>query len=324
MNHKRILPVKTLLVSVAVLLLSACGGSGGGASGTDGEYVGSRASATLNRDNTLEFTPLLYGQTQASVTFLGRSSSSDSSFNGILSEINTLKRLVGSERDANGSALQARTVSEVEDCTYGGTLESTGDFDESAGTGAINITLTDCEEDRGIVLNGAVSVIVESSSDSETDTININGLSVMQNGVSYSQTGVLTSYWNDSETHIIETLNLVTTNNTTSDQSYLQDFYYELKDDEVSLSGKLYLSGEGHVTISGSSDLSLLGDADSPLPGSGFIYLKGSNGSIARISGISGDYERFTLELDEDGDGIFEATSIQDLSADELTDLVDS
>ena len=331
-KYKGILTSRALLVGATVMLLSACGGGGSGSGdisdrGTDSDYVGSRASAALTPDNTLEFTSLLYGQTDASNLLLERSSNADSSFKGILSEINTLKRLVGGDRSIGESKLQARAISETEDCTYGGTIAGVGNVDESSETGTIKLTATNCEEESGTILNGVVRLTIESSDNPESFTLEIDDLSITQNGASFSQTGVLTSYWKSSEDgsvdHIIETLNLVTTNNTTSEQVYLQDFNFEEKDGAVDLSGKIFLSGEGYVTVSGSSDLSLWSEADSPLPQNGFIYLRGSNGSTARISSIPGDYERFTLELDEDGDGVFESTSIQDLATDGFINLVD-
>lgn len=329
-NHKKILPVKTLLVSAVGLLLAGCGGGGGSTSvnpDPDSEYVGSRSPATLNRTNVLEFTSLLYGQSDASDILLGRSGSSGLSFTGILAEISTLKRLVSGSRVTGEPLLQARTVSETVNCTFGGTLKGVGDVNESTETGTIKFTFTNCEEESGVVLNGVASQTVHSSSDPESYTLKMDGLSITQNGASYSQTGVLTYYWENStdgsEPHVIETINLVTTNDTTSEQAYLQNISVEQVGGTAALSGKLYLSGEGYVTLSGSSDLDLSSD-DVSLPVDGFVYLSGAGGSTARIASLSYDFERYTLELDEDGDGLFEATSIQDVTADELTDLVDS
>ena len=339
----------TQLVSTLTLfsLLTACGGGGsdsgnGGASPPDAPkdanqaYTGARTPALLDTENTLRFSRLLFGTSSASGT-LQRPDDSASTMvdaTSISQSLNTLAIRTSTQHN-----LQQRSVSDAEDCTHGGNITATGEVDDSALSAVLKLTFNNCEDDLGTVINGSMDQVINSIYDydlgtPDSYTVSFDGLTITQGSVSFSQTGSV-DYFLSLDTnnfHYIkkETINLTSTNNTSGAASYLEDYNIESRraylsePPESTVSGKAYLHDEGYITISGSdplnwapSDTSDLNAQENIPARSGYIALTGASNSEAKVSPATlnnseASESEYRIDLDADGDGVYELTSIQD------------
>ena len=337
MNNGITLIQRVTITTGISLLLASCGGGNDNPNipsinpDADAAYTGSRDPALLTRPNTLQFVNLLYGNTLTSDGLLNRPVKSEPSFTNILSEIKSINHLIGSKQPSEGEGeVSARSVSQTVLCAYGGEVSGGGEINDSAQTESLTYTFTNCEENEGVILNGVTNRTIHSSSAPYSHTIKFDQLSISQNGNKYTQTGTLTYREdnNSSETRVLETVNLVTHDIGSDQRSYLNDVVFDSTypfgggPGTALVSGELYLSDQGYISLSGTDDLSFEHPEDyTPLFGS--IYLDGASDSQARIRSTE-YYMQTNIDLDQDGDGSFEASSIQYLAEDTLVELTDN
>lgn len=323
--------IKIFLISgITAFSLASCGGGGDSSDEKkftpltpkpDELYTGSLDPALLDTNNTPLFSNLMVGVSGAEIQSRPIEES-----NGFLPNQTTLFTKIAEKTRSirTASSLQARTVSDSSSCEYGGTASLIGEVDDDSETGALVITFQNCQLVEGTVLNGQTSETITSAHDPEVSSLAYDKLSITQDGESYLITGTIDysdAYSNDSGIRTqTEVINLASVDNASGISTYLKDYTiisesgFEV-DDFSSITGKAYISSEGYVTLSTSSDyLSRIYD-DNVIPNQGYIYLMGASTSKARISSIdatSSLVSDYRLDLDENGDGVYELTSIQD------------
>jgi len=262
----------------------------------------------------MEFIAALFGR-GSSDNFIP-SSSTETSARISKAELNTLQsQFVLSKisnrhvfKSDNGNYLQ-RTVNESSNCYQGGSVSITGQLNNS-NIGRINFELNNCTED-GLTINGTMSMNVtqyDSVSDEPSAfTLSFNNLSIKSQGEVYSALGTQ-SYIRDN--NYIET---ITTNMLQIDNNnkhiLIKDFITRNEDLYTEFTGKIFLEDHGYIDITTPEAVRV---NDTRLSYVGYIQLTGAASSKAKIApeftGIFSDKHR--IDLDADGDGIFEYISI--------------
>jgi len=336
---------KTLKIGLysgtAALLLSSCGGGGGGSTSgytlldpkPNRTYTGSKDPSLLNQTNTALFASVIVGDAIPTDTLLKSETQSGSLLQNqteLLAQLSSTTRKIGSN-----SILLNRAVSETVACDLGGEASAAGDVNDEESTGVIIYTYKDCQLEEGVVINGKSSETINSNYDPEIYTQAFDGLKISSGGESYELTGTLdyssTFTYEGSSTILTEkqVANVTTIHSPSQLSTYLQNYtstkvtYPDLIF-VYSLSGKVFLSPEGYVTVSNSSDYFPNHESASVIPKQGYVFMAGASQSKARISNAGQDNsyrDDYRLDLDENGDSIYELTSIQDSSSSEVTDL---
>ena len=327
--------IKRILLSSAIALtLSACGGGGGSNDNSsskkltpdpDGAYTGGTNPALLNASNTPTFASIIAGQS-SSTDFLSRDEAQNNSVLTNQSEL--IDKLTQTIKPASTSnSLQARSVSETTACEFGGSVSVAGEVDDSAETGILIYTFKDCEIEDNTIINGLASEEVHSRYDPESSVLSYDDLKLSQSGESFTLVGTIaytTEYSvradGNEETTEKQITNLASTHASSGLTSYLKDYtsmrYLSYNEEQQSVSGKIYLSTEGYATVSTSSDYSTDSHSGSIIPRQGDLYLTGASLSKGRIRNSANEQIYYTLayrlDLDTDGDNIYELTSIQD------------
>lgn len=338
--------------------LVACGGGGGGSSDSSSEvtqpttfstkssadshyvglaedaYQGVSSSANLDESSLLNFASFIIGtedESDASVPVIASASDEKLpispktiSLLRAQSPVSEVKRLAGAKTSPkdNGVLVTASSIDEelidvddLIDC-YSGSVRYTGELDQH-GIGVLNVSFNNCEYD-GVTISGTGHISYESQySDDYT---------WYYNGVRTSFGGEV-SIWNGYVDHTVgsngeyTSLRNLTISDVASGEQIRYHNYFDSFDPstgEVNISGQLYMSEIGYISLV----------TDSPLVFNGSEFVAGrlsfdaqtTNGEVYFQSSSA-----IILSLDEDNNGDFEAgvllTSTSDLEADNLEEL---
>lgn len=346
-NHKKLFSLLSIIG-----LLTACGGGGGGGSGTadvvnitqiainaDTAYTGSRNPALLDESNTMKFMQLIVG-TQAAdddLNFQYRQQANenrnDSNFLKIQQDFKKTAELTTGFRN---NSLANRVLSETISCPLGGQAIIRGDSNKPD---EATVTYQQCQSTDSVIRNGKSSLVVSEYSASDPDTpqdfvITFEGLSVSFGGVESMYTGTYQyetdiGTYSSSSSSVLANVHIKNLN--TNEQIYLSNLLTRRDDsggnsnstyeDSSAVSGHIYFGNHGYVQVSSSDNL-VLRDTLTPIE-KGFILLKGASNSKARAralySGSDGDFDLelgdHRVDLDKDGDGIFELSLTHDNSS---------
>ena len=310
--------VFTLLIGAS---LTACGG--GGNSGNSSQavadtaaaaistYSGNRDIAILNSANTLKFADVMLGTSDLN-SIVGRAASNETTadaYSGILSIAHSLTNLANTQRQK--SNLANRSVSGSEQCARGGSYSGNGEVDDD-GLGWITYNLNNCVSDDGVTLNGQMTMYVDSDglNNVSSYTLTFSQLSAMANGVTTIQTGNLRYYEVYPPNGVIRsTLTIFSTNSNSSEEYLLDEVVTENGSSSDYVSGKIYISDEGYVTLNSSNDFSFITSTNLPLEGA--MFMQGGSNSRARITNHSSI--SYTLDIDSDGDGVYDSSQVRDV-----------
>jgi len=312
--------IRCLCAIASTILLAACGG------GSDGEktaqeansvsYSGFETPAKLTTENSYEFLNkvLLLNNTDA----LAKSTASSAPAQNIsISPAQTMLSKVAAGIKVT-DPYQARSVSETDTCSNGGTARTIGNINDSSSTGTLNIVLQNCNNGSG-VLNGNLEMIVTRSNPNhqqpEVYELNFDDLSFrvgsttisLSGNQSYNYTeGVATTISNILETSS-DDKQLLIENFTVIDNTleYLYLDASELRGETGNnISGRIFISDYGYVDVYTNKFVSLVNTQ--VLPYSGNLVLKGDSSSLS----AKADFSHIQVQLDENGNGVSELVSI--------------
>jgi len=327
-----LIKLKALLGLSILILLSSCGGGGsGGSSSNDGEnttapvtltlanveakYTGQTTKAFLDRESGLAFAQSFFGGDYNN-TLAGRSAETSENTLGTLRLQSALSHIgqrsaVSQGYTVDNQRYQMRTVSESESCSEGGSATISGEIDDTSSTGFLTYVFNNCIND-GVQLSGSLQMDVfefdQDVSQAISYDLSFDNVSMVYLSESNNLVGIQ-SYRRDSENQPITTTNMVQTYS-----SGRQVFSKNLKSESngSELSGSLYLSDHGYVDIITVDGLII---TDSIFFAGGELNFLGAASSQLKMTS---SYNQSALEptlridLDDDGDGIYESTSLQD------------
>lgn len=324
----------TIFISVQAV---GCGGGGDDSSSSNPTpkslYTGNANPAILDESNSIRFVEILFGNALNS-TPLTKSRPVIVDNNSIMLNqsvvISNISEIIINH--AAPSLLQARAILTTEHCFHGGTMHKEGTLDDDDDTGTVRLTYTDCEAVEGIVLSGRATVSTFSTNYPKSEKITLNELSVQQEQTNLVMTGTiegLVDFDDERDKYRrFETRNILSVNTDTNISSLLENVEIEINGSAFentetgSISGKIYLENEGYVSLTASDDFIPYFDGRDLYPQNGTTYLTGASNSKARLTHIVepsfGSYpadigtdSEYRLDLDKNGDGVFELTSIQ-------------
>lgn len=197
----------------------------------------------------------------------------------------------------------------TENCKHGGSVSTTALVNPTTGFDAITLNFTACRHNFVSQFDGKMKLTVDEYDlhNSPTRyTLSMADLLHTKGLIKNSLTGTIVFV--EGANAVTSTANLYRFNHNTNTQYYLQNV--KLIDGLTdSLSGRIYRSNDGYITLSSSP--SLVTD-DEGAPSQGQFYLHGADGSSIKMSKLSDPvfYDYVSTELDEDGDGTYEQQSL--------------
>ncbi|TQV73394.1 hypothetical protein FKG94_16960 [Exilibacterium tricleocarpae] len=336
-------------LGLAAGLLYGCGGGSGGSS-DDGEspdttvtFAGLTTQAQVTTDNAPAFTAAVLTNSiagaspSAVIGVAARDDQAAAPKNPIYTGSSSRMYTGGSEGAANplftessrvdirsvlSAAATAITVDPItQNCADGGsiTVEMSVDPDSSSFTG--EVTFANCVE-AGLTSNGTMALSGTLNPDTET----INGLitlaftSFTTKSQGSESTAAVDITLNGSMACELTTLpfafgctqNFDLRDNLGNETFRTEDLAVVLSTvtggSAVAITGKFYHPDHGYIETITPTDLIWL--AGDPWPSSGALRLLGADDSSARVTVI--DSTQYMLEVDNDGDGVFESNAIED------------
>jgi hypothetical protein len=303
MQHKL---YPTLLLATT---LAACGGGGGGstnvtANDTSAAYSGKRDLVSLNTDNQQIFADVIELSVLDIGSGIGMAARPDTATDASLTPLGKRHNLVSRAMDEYMARrnYQARAFNNSVDCSNGGSLSISGDLNDQTGQGDLTLSANQCKEDE-IVLAGSGTIKVNKvdfNLQKITDYALSSRLSLSYAGQTYSETGVMQV---NSDPYAGR-VNVVSNINRSGAGQQILDNNITLTADNsgITLGGQLCESNHGCANISTPQKISLDGS-------SGQLLLTGASNSKMRFR-IEGGRE--WLDLDANGDGRYESTTLQE------------
>lgn len=319
------------LMSATLLsgLLVACGGGGGG---------DNSSAPTTNED--VVFTGV---STQAQVTVTNAPELTKTSLsNGTAGA--TSSAVVGVTTDNNSSSLATHSLSglfgrvaaqhinlagassvigvivgpETEACSGGGTVTVTIDLNQSTGSFTGDIELSNCVE-QGQTINGAMafsgSINVNTLEFDSALAMTFTSLGIKGDGANMTLNGRMSCDLRNIDTMLSCTENFDLRDNISGQTFRTENLRVTIMDAsggaQVAISGRFYHPTHGYVEIV--TDTSLFVSDNDSWPSVGVIRLLGADGSRARVTVI--DASQYTLEVDSDGDTIYESNTVESWSS---------
>jgi len=306
---------------IILLSLSACGGGGGTkdvarevvyadavAAYEDGD--GKLNKAVLTKDNGMYFVKALFEQDIDGEIFSSTAEYSKSELNGLRSQktlTNMGKKTLSSKINTR---YRAASKTETEACIGGGTVAVTENIDKKTNTGTLFLTMNNCVNADGITMNGEMLIDVTAYSDVINETsayvISFDNVSLSLKGETYTVIGTL-SY---TETDNYEST--VVTNLLQIDAQGKQQLFKNFKEKDIGIytnvTGQLYLSDYGFIDISTPSPVRV-DESVNHFIDLGEMIISGDSSSKIKITGHKnkrGFYDGMRLNMDVDGDGLYE------------------
>ncbi len=300
-RYKKIWTALPSVILPIVLTLSGCGGGGGGASNNSDNpltYTGNTSPAVITSANAKTLITTLLEIDDLALTFPNGDLAAAPA---ALSSVHQLRQL-------------RATVSETEPCFPSGRIDFSGNLDETTGTGSLKLRFYDCQ-DGDITLDGSADWVITAANIGDgfwqpTDsTMTMHRLAFIGPDINLIMDGSLREQLSQiGETTL--TLNVVTqdrlnsrmmkTENLVLTTRFGESFYLSQE-----ISGRVYDSIDGYLDLTTPIELRFT-QWDSPYPSSGQLLISGANGAQLRLSVLSEELTRLSLNLD--GDAIFEVT----------------
>jgi hypothetical protein len=332
---------------VAVVLLAGCGGGGGGGGGGGSAlvYSGSSSAAVITEGNSARLVTTIFGSGETAVIAGGasiESTGSARSGSGGLIQLTRLLSVASSDLLARAEEARAtqRAVSGVipidstQPCDSGA-VRIAGNLEDDR-TGILSVSYDNCLLGTE-TYNGAATLRIDlfdvGLSRVIDHTLDIAILEIRGPGVSQDVSGsrrVRVSGPGGNVETITE--NLTQRNNLTGKMTRTENFvivnvYASLSGPSSvtqTVSGRVFVSVDGFIDVSTSVPL-FFSTLDQPFPEIGRMLFVGSTNRAVRLTVRSA--EMITLELDLEGDGLFEGVPIlkwTDLSTAVGADLADN
>lgn len=311
-------------------MLSACGGGGSGGDDSagvspanfDDAYTGKRDPALLTKNNAMPFVEMLLG---GSDLFGGDNFSKsshlpeDSSAYGLIGVNNSLHKHIKAVYQRSTYQQKQVDIDESEACEYGGKESLTGSIDDSSGKGTLAHKYTNCKVEKDLVLNGSMTLDIRvfdvEQYDWPTSYIGtFNDLSIKDGSSIAVFSGTVDYKHNLNSAVVTQKINLFAKEASTGEQRVLKNvtLVNDLGDAITKVSGKLFIDEYGYVDVLSSNGLILWDIIEG-----GEIVLKGASKSAAKVSAYDSGYEgKYRVDLDVNGDGVYELTSVQSLLSD--------
>lgn len=301
--------------------LFACGGGGGSSSGAS-PYTGITTAATITPANADNIVLGAFRGGDAGASLAGPLGSSAGGTQGAptagrpaaLSIVQALKEATGkawSRQGASGIATPRAIVTEsgTEYDGYGGSFTYSMSIDDQTGSFTGSFAFNNYHGDSGGVISGSVNV--SGNYNFGTGSIDHLHFSIaslaMTDGFSSVTASGSIDLLNGNPATATETLYL--TDNSTGKTVWIDNFTVNVTEGtgftEVTLSGKIYLHDYGYVVISTSTPFHYL--SGGTYPSIGTMIVTGSSNGRARLTVI--DSTSYTIDVDADGDGIYEIST---------------
>lgn len=321
---------RTLLYVTGSVLLSgllqACGGgSSGGGEAPDNTvtFTGLTSQAQVTETNAPELATAALTNGTASATSSTAIGVAGKGGNGSLPthHLSNVFGQIDIQRAISPAAATSVAADPVtQDCADGGRITGEATVDPNNGSFSGDITFENCAE-AGLTSNGTMtfsgSVDIDSQELNSSLTLaftdfntrstgnNTAAVDITLNGsMECDLTAVLTAFGCTQSFDVRDNL----TGETFRTENLQVAFSDNTGGSAVSISGNFYHPDHGYVEIVTDTALSWA-DGDS-WPSSGEIRLLGTANSSARITVI--DNTQYMLEVDNDGDGVFESNSVED------------
>lgn len=314
------------LILCLALTLSACGGSSSSSDGStvsaaEANYNGSRDPALLTRDNTLLFVQTLLGSSDlfGSDVMLRSTSGGDADtiVNGVLHTNHTLRQAV--KQGLQTLYLQPRHVSvnETENCEFGGNVAVNGSLDDNTGRGTATYQFSDCKLATDLRLNGKLVMDIRafdfSSLEPTSYILDFDNFNLDEGTTAASIVGTSDYITSGDGSRITQTMNLLLQDSDSDDERMLKDLTVLSNPAGVitQMSGKVYVHEYGYINVTSSDDLRLWSVVER-----GEILLKGAAQSVAKVHVYELGGDAYRVDLDANGDGVYELRSIQSAAGD--------
>ena len=281
-------------------------------------YNGNSNKAMLTQNNSMEFVVALFGRSTGDTIIPSSYSSSAKNpkpaLNTFQSQVvlSKLSNKVSTRFNNRNFNYQSRSVNQSEICYGGGSISISGELN-SANIGKVTFQMNNCSEDD-VTVNGSIVMNItkyDSNSDEPSEyTISFNNLSMSFQGETFNAIGTQSFVRDNSFYKKTITTNMLQTDNN-GKQTLTKNFTARTEDLYTVFSGKIYLEDHGYVDVTTPESVRV---NDNRLSYVGYIQLTGAASSIVKISpeftGIFSDRHR--IDLDTDGDGVFEYISLND------------
>lgn len=333
----KIIPKELLLAIFLTPVLYSCGGGGGDsttatdATDTPLAYIGNTEPAVLTAANAKYLTDLLFGSSDS--FFDDLDDPVDSSTTSVSSTAATVTALSRSTRElVTAVTITQQAIDELVSCADSGTVHITGTV-ESNMSGNLIMDFDHCDDGdsyidgvaRFVIRNFDIYLELFTDATLSSDLLHFADVSsdVTWTGSMSVLVDIPTATETINSNLIIRenaTGRLAKTENLEIKTTYDNLFNPTSHQEEVK--GLLFDELEGYVILSTESALTY-GDPTQQFPyGGGPLYMAGANDARLRITPIS--VTEISIDLDADGDGVFEALAVTEwlalTEADDTTD----
>lgn len=323
----------TFIVFLSIQVAS-CGGGGDDVDSSSNTptptslYNGNLNPAVLDESNANNFARLLFGNAVNS-TPLTKSRPTTNSSSILTNQSVLISDLMQSIDEHASTALQQKSILTTEHCWLGGTLHKEGEQNDDE-TGTIHLTYTDCEDVAGIILSGKASISKKSTEYPRLTITTLSDLNIEQEQADFTLNGSIEQLINTDDERDkyqwLEKRNILSTHTETNSSTLFANVELEINGSTVEntetgrISGKVYLQGDGYVSLSNDDNFVPNFSRNDLYPQTGTSYFTGASNSKAKVTHVLESYDyidglnqssEYRLDLDKDGDNIFELTSIQ-------------
>lgn len=317
-----------LLLAFLSITLSSCGG--GDSTSVDNTnlneiYNGNKSPARLTEQNTAIYSRMLLGNSYSEWRRFATLGDLRTDISNILQQLALLNNTTPPSSNTGEYNLSLGITNRH--CTHGGSYTKDGDISGPQYTGTVTYIFSECQISDDITYNGKASITSFSYHLPRSSILKYDNLSLNSKGTVYNILGTVEkfgSYQDENEEIFKDTRirNLLISNSENSFSTYFEDVFVETTTSYIeyttssTVSGKIYLQGDGYITLSNSSNYlspttNYYGDVVTQL---GDIYFTGNNSSsklTRKLNSEEGfDTTDYRMDIDTDGDSIYELTSI--------------
>jgi hypothetical protein len=315
------------VVATSTLLIACSGGAGNpeSSSGTSScpTFTGKKDTAVLTVNNQDTFVSAFY--TTVIDAEFGIVLSYDSSVSGKSFDSRTMKsfyrQLVTlANQHVAESRYQSKAVDKTEACDAGGSFKVSGSLDDVTNTGTLQLTFSQCTWDINAMvtnLNGTVNLSVNKFDTVQQEITNAKfstcDFSMMLAGKAYSMSGDEQYTFDPVKGGFTVVSNMfhkasggqqVLAENLTAN-GYTCDGV-----DSGYVAGKICEGANGCVALTTPVPFKCLGDVDTQ----GELLMSGAGNSKLRLYNLGQDGGTLWVDLDADGDGVYESTKFYDFN----------
>lgn len=301
--------IKNLLKNLALfatLLLVACGGGGGGGEDRSVTYTGLTTPAVVTSANANTLAEGALGGSSTGTAFGVVSDEQEAQPTPTILDVarifsNSVTQL---DRSPSSSNLPGAIVSDSDtiDCLDGGRQSYNLRVDDVTADFSGTVDFDNCAE-GGTTLNGSTNI---SGNLFSTIYMEFNPLSVVSGAENFTMSGKVTV------TSSAVTMDVRARNNNTGLVEWLNNLTISLTDHfsflEMSIMGRYYHPAHGYVDIVTNTPFQI--NYADQWPNVGTMTITGASGSKARVIAISNT--QYTLDVDADGDDIYETSTLED------------